>query len=124
MGDNDARKQAQVEKLRHLVKAVSIVRDTLAWAKKGVNRNPSPEQRRQLDQLILDLAAKIAILDARIIALRSAGAENVAMPSPEQIAATGALAADVEALTNDSLTAASALSVATRGLKLATDLTA
>ena len=124
MGDHDdAKKKAQLEKYRQLTAAQSSIQDSLTWAKKGLNRNPSPEQRRALDESILDMAERITILDARILSVRNSGGnDTVSMPTPEQIAATGALAAEVELLTNDNLTAAAALSVATKGLKLASEL--
>ncbi len=126
MGDElDSAQTRQLEKYRQLTAAQSAIHDAITWTKKGLNRNPSVEERRALDEHILDLAEKNAILEARILAVRNSGGnDTVPMPSPAQISAIGDLSAEVEGLTNDNLTAAAALSLATKGLKLASELAA
>lgn len=123
--DTDNAQADQLEKYRHLTAAQSAIHDSITWAKKGVNRNPSVEERRALDEHILDLVEKNATLEARILAVRNSGGnDNVPMPSPAQISAIGSLSAEVEGLTNDNLTAAAALSLATKAMKLAGELAA
>lgn len=123
--DQDSTQTGWLEKYRQLAAAQSAIHDSIAWAKKGLNRNPRVEERRALDEHILDLAEKNAILEARILALlASRGDARVPMPSQEQITAIGDLSAEVEGLTNDNLTAAAALSLATNAMKLAGELAA
>ena len=120
----DSAQAKQLEKYRQLTAAQSAIYDAITWAKKGLNRNPSVEEGRALDEHILDLAEKNAILEARILAVRNSGGNDVPMPSPAQISAIGSLSAEVEGLTNDNLTAAAALSLATKAMKLASELAA
>jgi len=123
--DMDSAQARQLEKFRQLTAAQSAIHDSITQAKKGLNRNPSPEERRALDENILDLAEKNTILEARILAVRNGGgADSVPMPTAAQIAAIGDLSAEVEGLTNENLTAAGALALSTRALTLATELTA
>ncbi len=121
----DSAQAKQLEKYRQLTAAQSAIHDAITWAKKGLNRNPSVEEGRALDEHILDLAEKNAIIEARILAVRNSdGNDTVPMPSPAQISAIGDLSAEVEGLTNDNLTAAAALSLATKAMKLAGELAA
>lgn len=125
MGNNSeaARRQAKLEKFRRLNACQKALQATLVVAKKGLNRNPSPEERRALDENILDLTERITILEARILAVRNgAGNDNVAMPTDEQVAETGAISAEVEGLTNENLTVAGALALAIRGANLAREV--
>ena len=115
----------QLEKYRQLTAAQSAIHDAITWAKKGLNRNPSVEERRALDEHILDLAEKNAILEARILAVRNGGGnDTVSMPTQAQISVIGDLSAEVEGMTNDNLTAAASLALATTAMKLASELSA
>ena len=125
MGDEAAKQKARLEKFRRLNDAQKAIQAARVVARKGLNRNPSPEQRRDLDENILDLTERIGILEARILAVRNGGGnDNIAMPSDEQVAETGAILAEVEGLTNQNITAAGALALAIRGANLAREVTA
>ena len=125
MGDEAAKQKARLEKFRRLNDAQKALQAARVVARKGLNRNPSPEQRRDLDENILDLTERITILEARILAVRNGGGnDNIAMPSDEQVAETGAILAEVEGLTNQNITAAGALALAIRGANLAREVTA
>jgi hypothetical protein len=124
MAETPDDQQAQrIEKYRQLTTAQSAIHDSITWAKKGLNRHPSPEERRALDEHILDFAEKNAILEARILAVRNnQGNVTVPMPTSAQISTIGSLSAEVEGLTNDNLTAAAAISLATKAMTLAGEL--
>lgn len=115
----------QLETYRQLKAAQSSIIDAIGCARKGLLLNPSTEEERELNQSILDWAEKSEILEARILAVRNAGAgDTIKPPTAAQVTAIGSLSAEVEGLTNDNLTAAAALSLATKAMKLAGELTA
>ena len=121
--DTDDVKEQQLAKFRQLRAAETAIYDAITTAKKGLLLNPSVEEKRALNEHILDLSEKRAILRAQIQAVRSGGGrDTVPMPTQQQVAQIGNLAVEVEQLTNDNLTAAAALTVATTGMKLANEL--
>ena len=61
--------QATLETFRAMSDALEMVEDALAIARQGLNANPSKQERRQLDEDILDLALKRTRLTSAMIAL-------------------------------------------------------
>ena len=77
-----------------------------------------------MNESILEMDERISILEARIISVLNGTGGAIPMPSDDQVSQTAILLAEVEGLTNNNLTAAAALSVTTKGLKLVRELTA
>ena len=88
-------------------------------ARLALEETSRPEQQRALRDTVVKMGQVITILQGHITALLSEEGDGVRMPTPDEIAATKDLLIEVEGLTNQNLTAASALSVSTRVLTMA-----
>jgi hypothetical protein len=100
--------QATLETFRAMSDALEMVEDALAIARQGLNANPSKQERRQLDEDILDLALKRTRLTSAMIAL-GRGQGTITPPTAEQIAEIKTLAGQVDQLTQQSIAASGAV---------------
>jgi len=97
---------------------LSLVYDGIATAQKGLLRNPSPEEERKLNRTIARLEPERAKIRAKLDAL-IAGAQNIVGPTPDQVQQMSSLTAEVEGLTNASLTASGTIALTSKILDLA-----
>lgn len=105
-------------KYQALSDALEMVDDAIEVARTGLLENPDKEERRRLNELILELEAKRAkIVNKMIVLGREAG--KVAMPSASQIKKMKALAAQVDALTRSAQGAGTAIDMAGKVLEMA-----
>jgi hypothetical protein len=109
--------EATLEAFRTLSEALEMVEDALALVRQGLNANPTKEERRQLDEDILELALKRTRLTSALLAL-GRGDATITPPTPGQIAEIKALAARVDQLTRESIAASDAVKEAGRVLDL------
>lgn len=100
--------QATLETFRAMSDALEMVEDALAIARQGLNANPSKQERRQLDEDILDLALKRTRLTSAMIAL-GRGQGTIRPPTADQIAEIKTLAGQVDRLTQQSVAASGAV---------------
>ena len=115
-----AEEQAALATFRAMSEALEMVEDALAVARKGLNANPTKQERRELDEDILDLALKRTRLTNSLIAL-GRGQETIQPPTPGQIAEIKALATQVDQLTRQSVAASQAVTAAGDVLELLAD---
>jgi hypothetical protein len=104
-----------------LGRALALVFRALAVAEDALLLNPSREQERALNETLLELEAKRAMLRARLNALAN---DPRALPGPTaaQVTEVSLLAGQVEALTTANLTASSALAFTSKVLVVATQI--
>lgn len=79
MAATDAELGELVEKFKTLSIMLEMTEDAIVVAKKGLLENPEKEVRRELDETILELAAKRAKITNMMIAL---GSDATVMPAP------------------------------------------
>ena len=104
-----------------LGEALSLVFKAIALAEKGLAKNPSTEEERELNETLNELELQRAEIQAKMDAL-IANTREVAGPTPAQVARISALTAEVGAQTNASVTASGAVALSSRVLALATDV--
>lgn len=104
-----------------LGEALSLVFKAIALARKGLEKNPSTEEGRELNETLNELERQRTEIQAKMDAL-IANARAVAGPTPEQVARMSALTAEVGAQTNASVTASAAVALSARALALATEV--
>ena len=97
--------------------SLEMVEDAIVAARQALLENPTKEERRELNEQILELEAKRAKITNKLIALGRPGAA-VSPPTDAQIAEIKGLAEEVDKLTRASEGAARAISVAPRGLDM------
>jgi len=100
---------------RHLVFAA------IALAEKGLEKNPSTDEERTLNQTLNDLELQRAALQAKIDALIQQ-TRHIPGPTAKQVAEVSQLTQEVEAVTDASLTASRAVTLTSRTLALATEV--
>jgi hypothetical protein len=100
--------RATLAMFRAMSDALEMVDDALAVARQGLNTNPTKQERRQLDEDILDLALKRTRLTSALIAL-GRGERTISPPSAQQIARIKELAGEVDQLTRQSVTSSQAV---------------
>jgi hypothetical protein len=101
--------------------ALSLVFEAIKLAEKGLEKNPSKEDERELNETLIKLERQRAEIQAKMDAL-IAHTRVVAGPTPEQVARIAALTAEVGARTNASVTASAAVALSSRALALATEV--
>lgn len=106
-----------------LVRALTLVLRALAVAEDALLLNPSREQERALNETLLELEAKRAMIRARLNALAN-DARALPGPTAAQVTEVSLLAGQVEALTTANLTASSALAFTSKVLVVATQIAA
>ncbi len=99
--------------------ALALVYDSISVARKGLRSNPSKEEERKLNKTLLRLEAERADLEGMLDALADDEPVGVAPPTQAQVDEIATLTGEVEGLTRANLTAAGALSVASKVLALA-----
>jgi hypothetical protein len=102
---------------------LSLAFDAIAVAQMGLHRNPSTGEARALNETLVELQAKRAIIRAKLTAIASAS-QPVDAPTKEQVAEIGALTAQVEKLTSAATSASAAVAFSSRVLAVATDVAA
>lgn len=113
MADNDVIPEIAYEN------ALALVFDSISLARKGLRLNPSKEEERKLNKTLLRLEVERADLEAMLDALADDDPVGVAPPTQAQVDEIAALTGEVEGLTRANLTAAGALSAASKVLALA-----
>ena len=105
-------------KYQALSDALEMVDDAIEVARQALLENPDKEERRRLNELVLELEAKRAKIVNKMIAIgRDAGA--LAMPSKAQIDALKALATEVDELTRSAKGAGKAIEMAGKVIEMA-----
>jgi len=97
--------------------------DAIAVAEMGLRRNPSTDEARKLNQNLVELRAKRAIIRAKLTAIASAS-RPVDAPTSDQVKEISALTAQVENLTNAATTASATVAFSSRVLTVATNVAA
>jgi hypothetical protein len=103
--------------------ALSLVFRAIGTARKGLEKNPTKEDERELNETLVDLERKRTEIRAKLNAL-IAGERQVVTPTAAQVKEISNLTAQVEALTNASITASAAVALTAKILSLATDIAA
>jgi len=103
--------------------ALSLVFRAIGMAQKGLEKNPSKEEERELNETLVELERKRAEIRAKLDAL-IAGSRQVASPTTAQVKKVSDLTAEVEAATNASITASGAVALTSRILSLASEIAA
>lgn len=98
--------------------ASDLVDQSILLIRKALRTSPSPEDRRRLDDELLDLERQSALIEAKLDALFEPGAA-IPMPTPLQVDAIGELAAEVERHTNQAAAASGTVALTGRVLALA-----
>ncbi len=98
---------------------LALVFDAISSANKGLLANPSKEEERKLNKTLLRLEVERTDLMGMLIALAKNQPVDVAPPTQAQVDEIATLTGEVEGLTRANLTAAGALSVASKVLALA-----
>ena len=109
--------EATLKRFRAMSVALEMVEDALAVARLGLNGNPTKEERRQLDEDILELGLQRTRLTNEMIAL-GRGQGSTTPPTPEQINEIKALAEKVDKLTLHAVAASTAVKEVGRVLDL------
>jgi hypothetical protein len=103
--------------------ALTLVLRAIGAAQKGLEKNPSKEEERELNETLLELELRRAEIRAKLDALIAA-TRQVVFPTAAQVKEISKLTAEVEALTNASITASAAVAVTSRVLSLASEIAA
>lgn len=106
-----------------LGQALTLVFQAIAVAEIGLEKNPSKEQQRELEDTAHDLELQRAAIEAKMDALIDK-IPGVTGPTPDQVAKISQLTTQVGALTRDSTTASGAVALTSRVLALATQVAA
>ena len=104
-----------------LSNALALVFDGIALAEKGLLKNPSKEEERQLNINLAQLERDRATIKANILALSSKSRE-IAPPTEAQVAEMSTLTAEVDALTTGALTSTGALALSSKIMTLASGI--
>jgi hypothetical protein len=104
-----------------LGEALFLVFDAIALAQKGLVKNPSKEEERDLNETLNKLELRRAEIQAKMNALID-GTRVAPGPTRAQVARISALTAEVGRRTNASVTASSAVALSSRVLALATEV--
>lgn len=91
-----------------LADAQEMVSDAISIAENALDENPTREQRRVLDEEILELNAKFSKLQGRLLAMAK-GKSVIARPTDPQLAALTKLSEEVDSLAHTSVSASEAL---------------
>lgn len=108
----------RVKTYQALSDAHELAEDGIVLAKKGLLRNPSPEERRDLDKQILELGEQSTLIWEMMIAIRTE-TKTIKMPKQEQINEIARLSGEVEALTKGAINASQAVVLAGKVLDIA-----
>jgi hypothetical protein len=103
--------------------ALFLVFRAIGTAQKGLEKNPTKEQERDLNETLVELERKRAEIRAKLNAL-IASTRQVVCPTVGQVNEISKLTAEVAALTNASITASAAVAVTSKVLGLATEIAA
>ena len=95
--------------------------DAIALAQKGLLKNPSTEQERQLNRILAKLELERADIQAKITALIGK-AKGVNGPNEDQVLEVSNLTAQVDVLTNANITASGAIALTSNILGVATEI--
>lgn len=101
--------------------ALSLVFKAIGIAKKGLLKNPSKEDERELNQTLAKLELRRAEIRAKLDALIAREREVVG-PTTAQVKEISSLTGEVEALTNVSITVSGAVALTSKILMLATEI--
>jgi hypothetical protein len=106
-----------------LGRALALVFRALAMAEDALLLNPSREQERTLNETLLELEAKRALIRAMLNALAN---DPRALPGPTaaQVTEVSLLTGQVETLTTANLTTSSAITFSSKVLVVATQIAA
>jgi hypothetical protein len=104
-------------------KALALVEDAMEVTRNGLRANPSKEEERKLNKMLLRFGLERAALEGMITAIRS-GEKTPQPPTKAQVDAIAKLTGEVDDLTTANTTASGAISIATRVLELAAQLKA
>jgi len=100
---------------------LALTFDAIAAAEMGLRRNPSTDEARVLNENLVQLGAKRAIIRANLSAI-AAGSKPVDAPTQAQVKEISALTAQVETLTNAATTASATVAFSSRVLVVATNV--
>lgn len=100
---------------------LALVLRAIGTAQKGLEKNPSKEEERELNETLVVLERKRAEIRAKLNAL-IAGGRQVVSPTAAQVKEVSRLTAEVEALTNASITASRAVALTSKILSLASEI--
>ena len=103
--------------------ALGLVFDTIVTVKKGLRANPSKEEERKLNRRLAQLQVERADFEAMLDAIIDGETIDVAPPTQAQVDEIANLTGEVGGLTRANLTAAGALTVASKVLALAAEVT-
>jgi hypothetical protein len=117
MADSDAE---LVAKFTALSVMLEMTDDAAVVAKKGLLQNPDKEERRELDEIILELAAKHAKVKNMMFALAN-DAAIMDPPTKAQLTVITDLADKVDKMTRKNVVVSSAVKVAGEVLTTVTD---
>ena len=106
------------DRVPELVHAIVVVDDAIALAEGAQADDPTDEEDRALNRLLLRLGAERAVLDAELTAALESDT-SVQGPTEAQIAEIGALSDEVEVLKNASATVSARIALATKVLEVA-----
>lgn len=101
--------------------ALSLVLRGIGTAQKGLEKNPTKEEERELNETLVQLERKRAEIRAKLDAMIAA-TRQVVSPTAAQVQEISNLTAEVEALTNASVTASAAVALTSKILTLATEI--
>jgi hypothetical protein len=102
-----------------LLDAIFVVSEAIAMADNALKAgNPTVEQERALNRLLLRLNAEFAVLDAELTAALDEDT-SVKGPTEAQLAQIGALSDEVELLKNRAATVSARIALATKVLEVA-----
>lgn len=115
-----ARPSARDALFKALADAQEMASDAITVAEKGLNANPTREQRRILNEDILELNAKFTKLQGHLLAL-ARGGDVIARPTDRQLRELARLSASVDRMVNRSVSASQAVRTVGEVLELAHD---
>jgi hypothetical protein len=98
--------------------SLTAVEDMLILANQGLERNPSPDERRDLNGQILDLQEQRTRIDGKMTALIARGTA-LSPPTPAQLAEIAALTGRVEQQKNQAIAASMTIALGTDVLAFA-----
>jgi hypothetical protein len=109
-----------VVKFRSLSVLLEMTEDAIVVAKKGLLKNPEKEERRELDENILELTAKRAKITNTMIAIAS-NAAAMPLPPPELVKQIARLADKVDEMSRANVVASAAVKTTGQVLDVVTD---
>jgi hypothetical protein len=119
--DGNASKSADqiaAETYQALRDSLTVVEDVLILAHQGLERNPSPDERRDLNGQILDLQEQRTRIDGKMTALIAHGTA-LSPPTHAQLAEIAALTGRVEQQKNQAVAASMTVALGTDVLAFA-----